>query len=271
MVKNFVSVSAVSDRKELAEIGKISKTERFEFPIVIGYQVSNSSINQGSQNSRQPKFTELGNLDRETRDYGLITAVHYYTKNNDTIVEDLEKVIESGVESSSALLQFNTLPPSLDILKKVGKMGFEIIFKVAVSDKQSSQRGYAVWKGEDVQDVERGEVVPLVNQVYDRRDVISYVMFDPSHGTNLDLNLDEGSLAVRFGKEITARGELDNLGLVYAGGINPKNVGKLGRKLNSFFPNRISVDVESGVRVGNKLDLDLVKDYLINYQDALKN
>ncbi|GEM_PF-3170666 len=271
MPENFVSVSGISDRKQLAGIKRICKGENFHFPVVIGYQVSNKSINQLTQNSRQPRFAELGELDRETREYGLITAIHYYTKNNKTIIGDLERIIDAGVEPSSALLQFNTLPPSLEVLKSVNEMGFKVIFKVAVSNKQSPQGGYAVWKGEDVQDVKNGEAMPLVNQVYERKDFIDYIMFDPSHGTNLDLDLGENSLAIRFGKEIVATRDLDNIGLVYAGGIKPANVERLTKTLNSFFPNRISVDIESGVRINDKLDLDLVRKYLVKYKSAFEN
>jgi hypothetical protein len=268
---NFISVSAVSNRKQLKEIHELYQEEQFQYPLAIGYQLSSKSINQGTQNPRQPKFSELGNLDRATRDYGLITAVHYYTKNNGTIIEDLERVAELGVIPSSTLLQFNTLPPSLEILRKVKEMGYKIIFKVAVSDKQSPQGGFAVWKGEDVQDVGCGDVAPLVDQVYDRRDLINYIMFDPSHGTNLALDLDGNSLAIRFGEEVVAMRELDNLGLVYAGGINPGNVEGLTKILTSFFPDRISVDIESGARTENMLDLKLIREYLVNFREAIQS
>lgn len=266
MTRNFVSVSAVSDAKQLEEISRIYCAERLSFPVAIGYQVSYKSINQGTQNTRQPRFVDLGGIDKRTREYGFISAVHYYTKDNTTILGDLEKVIDSGVKPS--LLQFNTLPPSLDVLRKVKDMGFRTIFKVAVSDKQSPQGGYAVWKGEGVQDVSSGQVNPLITQVCDRKEVIDYVMFDPSHGTNLDLVLDENSLAVRFGKGIISNSDLNHLGLVYAGGIKPSNVRALIKTLNSLFSNRVSVDVESGVRTDDKLDLDLVKGYLIEYRDS---
>ncbi len=263
MVMNFVSISAVSNRNHLAEISRIYCDERLSFPLAIGYQVSNKSINQGTQNTRQPRFIELGDLDKETRDSGFITAIHYYTKDNATIVGDLEKITEMGIYPSKTLLQFNTLPPSLEILSKVKKVGFKVIFKVAVSDKQTPRGGYAVWKGEGVQDVSSGQVEPLVIQVMDRISYIDYAMFDPSHGTNLDLNLDENSMAIRFGKGIVVHPDLNGVGLVYAGGIKPSNVRQLTQSLHSFFPNRFSIDTESGVRTNDQLDLDLVRSYLI--------
>jgi len=95
-------------------------------------------------------------------------------------------------------------------------------------------------------------------------------MFDPSHGTNLELELEEDNLAIRFGKEITRRPELNHLGLVYAGGIKPTNVLLVTKSLLSFFPQgRISIDVESGVREGNELNMDLIRSYLTNYRLAL--
>jgi phosphoribosylanthranilate isomerase len=260
---NFVSISAVSDNVQLKAISRVYQEEKFSLPLVIGYQVSNKSINQGTQNTRQPRFAELGELDKQTRDCGFVTAVHYYTKDNGTIINDLEKVVDLGISPQLTLIQLNTLPPSLDILSKLKEIGFNVIFKVAVSNKQSPQGGYAVWRGYGVEDVSNGSVDPLAVQVYHRREFIDYVMFDPSHGTNLELDLDENALAVRFGKEITSNRDLNHLGFVYAGGIKPSNVKQLTKSLNSFFPNRVSIDVESGVRRNDKLDLDLIRGYLI--------
>lgn len=266
-MKNFVSVSAVSDSGQLRGIRDICITENLGFPVAIGYQVSSKSINQGTQNSRQPKFSDLGDLSKMTLDYGLIPAVHYYTKDPSTVLGDLEKIANVGVDPQTALLQFNTLPLSPEVLRAVNEMGFKILFKVAVSNKQSSQRGYAVWKGEGTQDVERGNVEPLIAQIEERKDVIDYVMFDPSHGTNLGLNLDADSLAVRFGKSVVSKEQFSHLGLVYAGGINSVNVASLVNSLYSFLPrNRISIDAESGVRKNDKLDLNLIRNYLINSQ-----
>lgn len=269
MPDNFISVSAITDRDQLEGIANICQEEKFSFPVVIGYQVSNKSINHGTKNSRQPKFEELGDLDRQTRDYGLITAVHYYTKNNRTIKKDLEKITELGIDPSKTLLQLNTLPPSIEILRQVNDIGYKIILKVAVSNKQTPQGGFAIWKGNRVEDVSSERPFNLIGQVYDRREFIDYVMFDPSHGTNLDLNLDEESLAIKFGKVFTLDTDLvqANLGLVYAGGIKPNNVRSVVRTLNKFFPNQFSIDAESGIRTDDRVDLNLVRDYLVGYRD----
>ncbi len=265
MSKNFVSVSAVTDSYQLSKIAKIYREERFDFPLVIGYQTSNNNINRGTKNNRQPLFSDIGELDRETRDLRLITAIHYYTKDNSTIVKDLEKVIDTGVDSSRALVQFNTLPPTVEILKQVKNMGFDIIFNVAVSNKKDG--GYAVWKGDNTQDVSTGDVTLLVQQVYERKECIDYVMFDPSHGTNLDLDLNKNNLAIRFGKEIEKMGK----SLVYAGGISPSNVQKITKTLFTFFPNGVSIDTESGVRVDDFLYFNLVRGYLLNYLEAIES
>jgi phosphoribosylanthranilate isomerase len=267
---NYVSVSAVSDKYQLARINAIYQKEKFSFPLVIGYQVSNKSINQGVNNSRQPPFKKLGDLNKRTRDYGFITAIHYYTKDAQTILGDLEKIVNSGVHPMVSPLQLNTLPLQPNLLIEIKRMGFPIIFKVAVSNKQSPEGGYAIWKGENVQDVSNGEISPLISQVDERKSIIDYVMFDPSHGTNLELNLDEDSLAVKFGKGIVENKKLNHLGLVYAGGIKPTNVGALTKSLNFFFPERVSIDTESGVRTNDKLDLELVKNYLLEYSKVMK-
>ncbi len=270
MAMNFVSVSAVSDRNQLYGIKRMYQEEGFDFPLVIGYQVSNKSINQGTQNSRQPKFSDLGFLDRQTTGYGFHTAIHYYTKDNATIMQDLEKIIDLRVNPSITLLQFNTLPSSPETLSEVKKLGFKVIFKVAVSNKQTPQGGYAVWKGEEVQDVSSGLVEPLVAQVSERLGLIDYAMFDPSHGTNLDLDFDENSLALKFGRSIVDNPKLNGIGLVYAGGIKPSNVSKISEVLNKSFPNRFSIDTESGVRTDDRLNLELIRNYLSGYRSTLK-
>lgn len=267
MVINFVSISGISNRDQLVGIKKISLEEKINFPITIGYQVSSMSINKGTQNPRQPKFCELVDLDKRTRDYGFITAVHYYTKDNDTILKDMQAVIDSGI-SSNSLVQFNSLPPTPAILEKVKKMGFKIILKVAVADKSSPEGGYKVWKGEGVEDVLTGNPLPLFNQVYDRREFLEYAMFDPSHGNKVELDLGQESLAIKFGKMVMNNSALDNMGLIYAGGIKPTNVQRVAQELKSFFPNRFSIDIEGGVRVDDKFDLGLVRDYLRGYKET---
>jgi phosphoribosylanthranilate isomerase len=95
-------------------------------------------------------------------------------------------------------------------------------------------------------------------------------MFDPRHVTNLELYLNKNSLAIRFGGRVSKLKELDNLGLVYAGGINPDNVVGLTRTLNQFFPRRFSVDIESIVRTEKDLDIGKVRDYLNGYKKAMR-
>lgn len=270
--QNFVSISGISNKIQLQGINKICQEEIFDFPIVVGYQVSSKSINLGTQNPRQPKFLDLEDLSAETLSYGFFPAIHYYTKDNSTILGDLEKIAGLGVLDSNLLLQLNTLPLPTEVLREIKGAGLEIIFKVAVSNKQTSQKGYAVWKGKKVQDIKKGKVGPLIAQIQERKDFIDYVMFDPSHGTNLDLDLDKKSLAVRFGEEIVSTKDLNHLGLVYAGGIKPDNVGRVARTLFSFFPIRVSIDIESGIRdKENRLDMDLVRAYLVNFREAVQN
>jgi hypothetical protein len=270
MAINFVAISGISDSDQLKKIKNICLEEKITFPVCIGYQLSNKSINQGTQNPRQPKFLDLADLDKQTRRDGFMTALHYYTRDNNTILEDVQKIIASGINPSS-LIQFNSLPPSPNILEQVKKLGFKIILPVAVSHKSSPENGYKVWKGEEVEDVLTGNPDSLYKQIYERRDFIDYAMFDPSHGKKLELNLEENSLAIKFGKKIIENSELDNLGLIYAGGITPINVKRITNQLRSFFPERFSIDIEGGARIDNKLDLKLVRDYLKGYRDSQNN
>ncbi|MBI2045220.1 hypothetical protein HYT23_04130 [Candidatus Pacearchaeota archaeon] len=274
--QNFVSVSGVSSIEQLEEIGNFCRLEKFNSPVVIGYQFSNKSINQGTHNPRQPRISHLREITEKTLDYGLITAFHYYTKDNLTIVGDLEKLVSlSGANPEKTLVQLNTLPANVKTLKQIKQIGFKTIFKVAVSDKSSE--GYAIWKGHEVQDFHFGDISALIGQVYERKAFIDYVLFDPSHGVGLDLNLSPGSLAVRFGKEISQR--FKNLGLVYAGGIGPNNAAETITFLLNYFPQGFSIDAESGLRniVKNnsgktldELDLNSVKKYLMSVHDGLK-
>ena len=163
MIKNFVSISGISDSGQLEAIRDICDGESLNFPIVIGYQVSSRSINEGTRNPRQPLFSELKDLNTETKNYGFSTAIHYYAKEGNPILNDLEKIASVG---KPLLLQFNTLPPPVEVLSRAKELGYEVIFKVAVSDKQSADGGYKVWKGEGVQDVETGDANQLINQVF---------------------------------------------------------------------------------------------------------
>lgn len=268
---NYVSISGVTDFKQLKEISECVNKDGVQGPVVIGYQISHRSINRGTQNNRQPKFGHLGTLVSATEDSGLKPAFHYFTRDNGKIVEDLRKFARKvrPLFSKGPLVQFNTLPPSLETLESVKEMGFDIIFKVAVSNKGSSEGGYSVWKGKGVEDVNEGDVKALVDQVEKRSLLIDYVMFDPSHGTNLGLDLREGSLAVEFGKEVRRRECMNNIGLVYAGGMHPGNIEGLVRTLYGQFPEGASVDTESGVRDIGKVDGKIISDNF-NTDSAVK-
>jgi len=282
MPENFVSVSGISSLPQLNAIARISREEKLCFPIAIGYQISNKSINQGTANPRQPKFSELESLSLATRKHGFLQAFHYYAKDNSTIVRDLEKVAEVGnLKDGSALVQFNTLLPSVDVIKAVKDMGLGVVaFKAAVSDKKSPEGGYAIWKGDKVQDVSEGNASALADEFRMYAEYINYVMFDPSHGTNLKLDLKEDGLAIRFGAEIRKRREFDNIGLIYAGGINPGNVQNLSATLKGYFKDGFSIDVESGVRdivkengklIKDELNLALVREYLVNCRKCFES
>ena len=269
----FVSVSGISTADELEKINDISESKNFKFPLVIGYQLSNKSINQGTKNLRQPNFSDLESLARKTVEFGMIPAFHYYTKSLDTTLDDLRK-LASKVYAPQALIQFNTLPLSNETLEDVKDIGFGIIFKVAVSDIKSG--GYSVWQGSEVEDALSGNPETLFEQVRERKDFIDYAMFDPSHGTDFTLNLDRNSLAIRLGKKIISDPSLMHLGLVYAGGINPANVENLTRQLYENLPeDKICIDIESGVRnKDDSLNLNKVRDYLVNYsrsQEAIQS
>jgi phosphoribosylanthranilate isomerase len=269
MSRIFVSVSGISNRKELEEIGKIYRNEKLKFNLAIGYQVSGKSINDGTRNPRQPFFSDLKGLCDRTLELGFIPAIHYYAKSMDWFNEDVEK-IAGVIEPERALIQFNTLPLSIEALGKVKERGFGVIFKVAVANKKSPEGGYKVWKGEMVQDVTNGDASLLIKQIEERKGLIDYAMFDPSHGTNLELDLSEKSLAIRFGRELVGKERNGCIGLVYAGGIGPGNVKEVAERLNHHFPWKFSIDTESGVRTNNELDIGLVRNYLVNYRDALK-
>ncbi|MBM3247730.1 hypothetical protein FJZ17_04310 [Candidatus Pacearchaeota archaeon] len=264
---SFVCISGVSETEQLRAIRKAYRERGLGFPLAIGYQLSNKSINQGTKNSRQPLFSKLGALVRETKSYGFLPSLHYYTKDNSTILGDIETIADQGIDPNETLLQFNTLPLSPEDLRKIDKRGFKVIFPIAISDRKSPAGGYAVWKGEGVEDVSEGNVQSLVQQVLARKDFIDYVMFDPSHGTNLELDLSEGSTSIKFGKQIIQDPSLAHLGMVYAGGISPENVAQIISRLLSFFPRqRISIDTESGVRTNDQLDLGKVSEYLVRCQ-----
>lgn len=263
MPKNFVAISGITTRKQLDRIHEIAVEEKIDFPLCIGYRVSHKSIHQGTANSRQPSFAELEQLLCTTESYGFLNGVHYYTKENETIPQDIEEIRKKGrFLERNIILQSNTLPPNPEVLRKIKRKGFDIIFKIAVSDKNSANGGYAVWKGETVEDVSKGDSNILIQSVLERSDAINYAMFDPSHGTNLSLDLSEQSLGIQFGRAIISYHGLDHIGLVYAGGINPRNVRSVRQRLGSNFPKRFSIDIESGVRTNDKLDMKKVRRYL---------
>lgn len=260
MNRDFICVSGVTREEELHWISYFTYINNLD-NTAIGFQVSNSSINKGTTGERQSEFSELKNLVSLSRINGITPAIHYFTNDNETVLGDLE-TIASNIDMScgSTLLQFNTLPLETSVLKEVKKMGFDTIFKIPVSNKEN-ERGYSILRGGDVQDVSSGEVAPLIEYAREVAQDVSYVMFDASHGTNLELDLSENSLPIRFGKGIRELGEMDNVGLVYAGGIGPDNVYDMMRTLGEYFPRGVSVDAESAVMSSDGLDRKKIGEY----------
>ena len=261
--KNFVSLSGVTSSNELVKIAQIKERTGIEYPLAIGYQLSNKSMNQGINNKRQPPFESIRELDRLTKSRGLIPSYHYYTKNNSTTFGDLERLAKEVDLSNRTLLQLNTLPLQTDDYRKIKNLGFEIIYKLPISNKESG--GYAVWKGDEVQDASKGDARILIRKAKKVVGFADHLMFDPSHGTNHALDLSEDSLAIQFGDLVSINAAMVGMGLVYAGGINPENAKEVIERLKGHFEEiGFSIDTESGVRnERNELDLNKVRDYLI--------
>jgi len=271
--KQFLSVSAVRSKQELESIVRIRDRTKIKTPIAIGFQVSEKSINTGGTNNRQAPFGELPDLVKQANDWGLIPAIHYYSKNPDGFIgADLQKMADSGLFGYKPILfQFNTLPPNPLLLAGLQKEGVDVIFKVAVADK-TNEATPIVWRdGRNVVDVNTGDVNLLVQQVRDNFDFISYAMFDPSHGTDYKVDLNEERMGIKFGKAIITEPELDRIGLVYAGGISHRNVVKVVKTLSSYFGDRFSIDAESGLRDMGGLNMNKVRCYLENSADILES
>ncbi|MFT4313271.1 MAG: hypothetical protein ACMXYA_02600 [Candidatus Woesearchaeota archaeon] len=263
MSSQFVSLSGISSEFELEKIRSICDEEGISFPVVIGFQVSHSSINRGTQNDRQPLFSDLGTLDALTRKLGFQSAIHYYTKNIPNLVDDLECIEGVGVDCSQALFQFNTLPPLPVFLAQTQRKGFSILYKVAVANTDNEAGGYAVWM-EDAGtiDARSKNVQPLLDQVKCAAPFISYAMFDPSHGTDFALDLQPDNLAILFGEGVMRNHP--KLGLVYAGGVKPNTAGQICQLLQHYFPSRASIDIETGIHTGSRRDFDKIREYLVN-------
>lgn len=256
----FVSISAVTSLDELKDIARIKDQLKPNFPVVIGWQLSSSSINDGTQNSRQPPFHEIKNLYKAALDNDIVSAFHYYTKDMNSMEDDLEILANKlNFFDQVKLLQFNTLPPSEENLEVFRGFGFSPILKVPIADKRLAPKGY---QSHRVNDIRQAKADDLHSQARSVSGLINYVMFDPSHGVGLELGTSKDNLGIHMGHLITSDLGMNRVGLVYAGGIGPNNARNILSNLKRNFPRRVSIDSQSAIRTQDRLDSNKVKEYL---------
>lgn len=274
MEGRFISISGVTNSDDLKTISRIAREEDTWERVVIGLQVSTRSINEGTRNPRQPSFGDIDRLIGITYELGMEPAIHYATRDLNTVIPDIKKMNDSL--RYDVMLQFNTALPTQEILEFAREKGFQTIVALPLVDKSRPGGGYFAWKGKDSEDSRNTSAERLIERLLPIRKHVDYVLFDPSHGTGEVTNFGPESLAIQFGKNFFDPRVTGNIfrdvDLIYAGGIGPDNVHEVARAIySSGLPSeRVSIDSESNLRTDDKLDLDKVRLYLRGNNEALK-
>lgn len=244
----FISISGVTTETQLEQIAEIKKDYAIfdkEYQLVIGFLASENTLSKKSS-ARRPKLADFPELVFKARQLGLIPALHYHTKTPTTIIDDIEVFYDLvDFDVSFNFLQLNVKNLNLEIVKNVAETfdETEIIYKIRDSYKRS------VFGSQ------------FLNETKVLKDYINYYMFDPSHGKgdSFEINhLRHYELIPHF------------VNMVFAGGFSPDNI--IDRLLEiSERHTDFSIDVESGVRTDDKLDMNKVRAYLKGCQYVLES
>jgi len=243
-MRDYISVSGITSPEETRELFlnirhiamKKFIAQGYNFAhkdLVIGYQFSHKSIYEGPSNSRQLRIENTYQLMELNQFLGFDAGLHYYTKDFSTIIDDLDILLNKNKLSNFVtMLQFNTKTPiDVDILRDIkNEYNQRIIFKVPVEE-------------EGVNIIEKKDYTldQLVQLVEERGDYIDYAMYDPSHGTGTEMDLNK---ATAFGKEMKKL----HKNIVLAGGFNPKNIEASLDRIILELGQEFSIDAEGGLR-----------------------
>ncbi len=257
----YVGVSGVSAAGEARNVVSLMRRSGFTMQAghipMMGLQVSWKSLDFGLSkgNNRVPRLGDLP-LILEAVKGEVFPTIHYYTKRQEKVVTEIEKVIEYNSIYDSGLvggLQINGVFPKPDSLEELKKAYPSL--KLTLQTR-----------------IYRNEIETLAEELAAYHGIIDYALLDSSGGRGREFDSKQMIEAYRILKDKGLEA-----GIVFAGGITGENVvHKIKTLVKETGEKGFSIDAEGGLRdrlgdgYGNdRLNLDKVSAYLKGASEAL--
>jgi phosphoribosylanthranilate isomerase len=263
--KSYVGVSGISSVREAEEVVDAFYTDAGFSAMgshvpMMGFQVSYKCLERGYSegNNRVPMLDELPNILKAVEGK-VFSTVHYYTKNKDSLLKEVWKVLNTesiyyrvlvgGLQINGVLPtpeQFGSIKHAFPELKLILQLSPKTVGTMHVNDiAKSLSNDYAG---------------------------VDYVLIDPSMGTGKEFDV---NVAVETYHML--RTNCISAGIVFAGGLNGSNVSSKVRSVSKAIgTTEFSIDAEGGLRdrlgdgYGNDaLNMEKVRAYLRNARAAL--
>lgn len=195
---------------------------------MMGFLVSYKTLNgMPTENRRYPPVSELRPLFQETSGHFCLPMIHYNTREQETLAEQVGKIFEEIYDCCQAL-QLNVVWPDAGQVRKV-KDNFPEMKTVLQFSRSATA-------GRNIQEISE--------KVKEYGDAISYALIDPSGGKGQEFSMKD-SLELYN----TLRNEAPNVTIGFAGGFSGENVEKRVREIIAKTGSaEFCIDAEGGLR-----------------------
>jgi len=240
MARNYVGITGCTTPLEVEQVLDCFNENGFSMESnhvpMLGFLISPRNKDPSWHSARYPQLEIFDPLIEMAYGRAFVT-IHIDEKATSAWEEDLyyllEKIKQAGCIDG---IQVNVMHPKLEDIKKLRD---KLIIMQYSTDYLSKNVDQAI-----------DEFRPMARY-------IDYALIDPSRGAGIEIDVQN---CIPHYKELRW-----NLGLRvgFAGGLNPENIEGMVRSIIEGADTRdFCLDVESGVRTNNQLDIVKVKDYL---------
>jgi len=225
---------------------------------MLGFLVSYKTLNgQPTQNRRYPPVNIIQDLLQAT-DRQVLTMIHYNSKETDELSHQVAQIFDGIYEDGLCrAIQLNIVWPEINQIARIKEQYPEMQVVFQASHKT----------------MENKAPTQIVQGIKGYRDLIDYVLIDPSGGRGIPFDLDY-SIAIY----LELREQCPNLTVGFAGGFTGENVApKLEKIEEQIRGNDFCIDAEGGLRDkvtsaygDDLLNISKVREYLQSASSILK-
>ncbi len=241
--KTYIGITGFMDRDEvgiaLELMPKYSKKL-----LMVGVLVNDKTIQcLDTRGGRHPSVKNIKNI--FVYHPSVLNMIHYYTKDTDTLCEQLIKLTELSGPNLHGF-QFNMIWPPIDEIKKY-------------RSKYPNYTTVLTIDGRALNQIENSNIF-LLSKISEYKGLIDYILLDKSCGYGIPLDVEFMRNYINILRTIDFVAD-SSTKIVIAGGLNAKMLGTIEQLIKDF-PD-LSIDAENNLRnQDDSLNLRLTQDYL---------